>query len=182
MAFRKPTQLEALVRLDARLPGQPIAALRDTQAIGITDEASRAVWATHRARMAARASTARAVEPDLQLATRDPYALRYAALTAFVMALLFGSVWEIRNGITPAGTAQAAAGPTWEGWAQPPTYTGKPTLYLNDQSADVLTLPTGTKLQLRLYGEPGALIVAETVSARTDVPPDRARICRGGFW
>jgi uncharacterized protein (TIGR02302 family) len=171
MAFRKPTRLDALLRLDARLPGQPIAALRDTQAIGITDESSKAVWAAHRARMAARASTARAVEPDLQLATRDPYALRYAALTAFVMALLFGSVWEIKNGLTPAGTAQAAAGPTWEGWAQPPAYTGKPTLYLNDQSADALTLPVGTKLQLRLYGEPGALIVAETVSGRTEVPP-----------
>jgi uncharacterized protein (TIGR02302 family) len=171
MSFRRPTRVEALVRLDARLPGQPIAALRDTQAIGIKDEASRAVWEAHRTRMAARANTARAVEPDLQLATRDPYALRYAALTAFVMALLFGSVWEIRNGITPGGQAQAAAGPTWEGWAQPPAYTGKPTLYLNDQTADVLTLPMGTKLQLRLYGEPGALIVAETVSARTEVPP-----------
>ena len=41
--FRKPSRTEALVRLDANLPGQPIAALRDTMAIGADDPASRAV-------------------------------------------------------------------------------------------------------------------------------------------
>ena len=167
--FRRPTRTEALVRLDARLPGQPIAALLDSQAIGANDPASQAVWAAHRARMAARASTARAVEPNLQLASRDPYALRYVALTALVMALLFGSLWRITSvaGLAP-GAAAAAAGPAWEGWAQPPLYTGKPTLYLNDQTAEALTLPTGTRLQIRLYGEAGALILSETVSGRTD--------------
>ena len=35
--FRIPTRTEALVRLDSRLPGNPIAALRDTQAIGAGD-------------------------------------------------------------------------------------------------------------------------------------------------
>lgn len=168
-AFRRPTRTEALVRLDARLPGQPIAALMDSQAIGANDPASQAVWAAHRARMAARAADARAVEPNLQLASRDPYALRYVALTALVMALMFGSLWRITSvaGLTP-GAAAAASGPTWEGWAQPPLYTGKPTLYLNDQTAEALTLPTGTRLQIRLYGEAGALILSETVSGRTD--------------
>ncbi|MDZ4395035.1 DUF4175 domain-containing protein [Cypionkella sp.] len=172
-AFRRPTRVEALIRLDSKLPGQPIAALRDTQAIGITDEASKAVWAAHRARMAARAATAKPVQPDLQLSSRDPFALRYVALTALVMALMFGSIWRVTSvaGLTPGGTANAAAGPAWEGWAQPPAYTGKPALYLNDQTADALTLPTGTRLQIRLYGEPGALIVTETVSGRTDAPP-----------
>lgn len=171
--FRRPTRTEALIRLDSKLPGQPIAALRDTQAIGITDEASKAVWAAHRTRMAVRAAAARTVEPNLQLASRDPFALRYVALTGLVMAMLFGSIWRVTTvaGITPGGTANAAAGPAWEGWAQPPAYTGKPALYLNDQTADALTLPTGTKLQIRLYGEPGALIITETVSGRTDAPP-----------
>ncbi len=168
-SFRRPSRTEALVRLDARLPGQPIAALLDSQAIGATDPASQAVWAAHRARMAARAASARAVEPNLRLASRDPYALRYVALTALVMALLFGSLWRVTSvaGLAP-GTATAAAGPAWEGWAQPPLYTGKPALYLNDQTAEALTLPTGTRLQIRLYGEPGSLILSETVSGRTE--------------
>ncbi len=170
-AFHKPTRTDALVRLDARLPGQPIAALRDAQAIGGTDPASIAVWNAHRARMAARAAGARPVEPDLRLASRDKYALRYVALTGLVMALVFGSLWRITSvaGLTSGGAAVAAAGPAWEGWAQPPAYTGKPALYLNDQTAEALTLPTGTRLLIRLYGEPGALVLSETVSGRTDV-------------
>ena len=169
-SFRRPTRTEALVRLDARIPGQPIAALRDAQAIGATDPASQAVWNVHRARMAARAAGAKAVEPDLRLASRDTYALRYVALTALVMALIFGSLWRVTSigTLASGGAAVGAAGPAWEGWAQPPAYTGKPALYLNDQTAEALTLPTGTRLQIRLYGEPGALILSETVSGRTD--------------
>ena len=168
--FHKPGRTEALARLDARIPGQPIAALRDAQAIGATDPASIAVWNAHRARMAARAAGARAVEPDLKLASRDKYALRYVALTGLVMALLFGSLARVTSvaGLTSGGAAVAAIGPAWEGWAQPPAYTGKPALYLNDQTANTLTLPSGTRLQIRLYGDPGALILSETISGRTD--------------
>ncbi|TXH95067.1 MAG: TIGR02302 family protein [Pseudorhodobacter sp.] len=172
--FRRPSRVEALVRLDSRLPGQPLAALRDTQAIGANDPASQAVWAAHLARMAERAKAARAVEPDLKLASRDPYALRYVALTGLVMALIFGSIWRLGSisALAPGGATEIAAdGPTWEGWLKPPAYTGKPTLYLNDQTAETLTVPAGAKLQLRLYGEPGSLILAETVSGRTEPPP-----------
>lgn len=172
-SFARPTRTEALMRLDATLAGQPIAALLDAQATGTADPAALAVWQAHRARMAVRAANARAVEPDLRLAPRDPYALRYVAVTAIVMALLFGSIWRVTtvSGLTPGATATAATGPAWEGWAQPPAYTGKPALYLNDQTAESLTLPTGTRLQIRLYGEAGALILSETVSNRTDPPP-----------
>ncbi len=54
--FRKPTAMDALDRLDAAMPGRPIAALRDTQAIGTNDPASLAVWRAHQDRMAARAA------------------------------------------------------------------------------------------------------------------------------
>ena len=172
-SFARPTRTEALIRLDSRLPGQPIAALHDTQVIGAGDAASKAVWAAHRARMAARAAGAKPVEPNLRLSARDPFALRYVALTALVMALMFGSIWRVAsaNAMAPGGGVNTATGPAWEGWAQPPAYTGKPALYLNDQTADVLTLPVGTRLQIRMYGEPGALILSETVSGSTDATP-----------
>ena len=171
--FRRPTREDALIRLDSTLPGRPIAALRDTQAIGSDDPASQAVWNAHRARMAARAATARAVEPNLRLASRDRYGLRYMALTLLVVSLMFGSLWRVASltDLAPGGGAQAATGPAWEGWAQPPAYTAKPTLYLADQLDEVLTLPVGTRVSLRFYGEPGALILAETVSGRTDAVP-----------
>jgi uncharacterized protein (TIGR02302 family) len=171
-AFRAPTRAEALIRLDSRLPGQPLAALTDTQVIGTDDPASLIVWQAHRARMAARAAQARAVEPDLKLARRDPFALRYVALTAFVMAMVFGSLWRVASvqALAPGAGNELAAGPAWEGWAQPPAYTGKPSLYMNDIAEGRLELPIGTRLQFRLYGEVGQLTLAETVSGRTDVP------------
>ena len=170
--FRKPTRDQALARLDSHLPGQPLAALRDSLAMGAQDPATQALWDIHRNRMAQRASSAQAVHPDLRLASRDPYALRYMALTVLVLALIFGSLWRVASLSTlpsPGGAGQVATGPAWEGWAQPPAYTGKPALYLNDQTGPALTLPAGTNLQLRFYGAPGALILAETVSGRTDV-------------
>ena len=171
--FRRPTRAEALARLDASLPGQPLSALSDDLAIGASDPAALAVWQVHRARMAARAATARPVRPMLDLAPRDPFGLRFLALTALVMALMFGSIWRVA-GVTGLGTNPAEAmmnGPSWEAWAQPPLHTGKPALYLNDQPAGTLELPRGTRVQVRLYGELGALTLTETVSAAITPPP-----------
>jgi uncharacterized protein (TIGR02302 family) len=170
--FRRPTRADALDRLDTALPGRPISALTDTQVIGAADPASTAVWQAHRDRMARRAAGAEPVSPDLRLASRDPYALRYVALTALVMALAFGSIWRASSvtALTPGGNADLASGPAWEGWAQPPAYSGKPSLYLNDITRSELELPVGTRILIRLYGEVGALTLAETVSARTEPP------------
>lgn len=171
--FRKPTALDALDRLDATMPGRPIAALRDTQAIGTGDPASLAVWRAHQERMAARAAGARPVQPDLRLSSRDRFSLRYVALTAFVMAALFGSFWKAGTvaGLTPGAALATPGGPSWEAWAQPPAYTGKPSLYLNDITDPALEVPTGTRLQIRLYGPEGGLAVTQTVA---DVPPPPA--------
>ena len=167
--FRWPSRHEALARLDATLPGRPIAALRDTQAIGSHDPASVAVWQAHLIRMAERSRLARAVEPDLRLSSRDRYGLRYVALTVFVMAVLFGSLWRVAE-VAQIATGQAgtdlAAGPAWEGWIQPPAYTGKPSLYLNDIAEGPLTVPQGSKVTLRLYGAVGDLTLDETISGR----------------
>jgi uncharacterized protein (TIGR02302 family) len=169
--FRVPTRGDALIRLDAALPGRPIAALTDQQAIGAQDAASAAVWRVHLARMAERAAAARPVAPDLALAGRDPFALRYVALTALVAALMFGSIWRATSvaSLTPGADTATLSGPVWEGWATPPAYTGKPGLYLNDITQATLDLPVGTRIQIRLYGEVGALTLAETVSQRTEV-------------
>ncbi len=170
--FRLPSLGAAMARLDRSLPGRPIQALLDDPAIGKSDPAAMAVWRAHKARMAARTATARAVPADLRVSRRDPYALRYVAVLAFGMALLFGSVLRVASVADMApGRGGLAQGPVWEGWAEPPRYTGKPTLYLNDLDAGPLTLPAGTLITLRFYGDVGALTLAETVSGRTtDVP------------
>ncbi|XDA97802.1 TIGR02302 family protein [Sulfitobacter sp. LCG007] len=170
--FRLPRRDDALARLDATLPGRPLKALQDTQAIGATDAASTAVWRAHLARMARRAESARPVPADLRVSSRDPYALRYVALLAFAIALLFGSIWRVGSvaGMGPGG-GTLASGPVWEGWAESPRYTGRPTIYLNDIPEGPLEVPAGSLVTLRLYGEVGALALSESVSGRTAAPP-----------
>ncbi len=174
MRFHWPTRIEALARLDATLPGRPIAALTDAQALGAADAGSLAVWRAHVARMAQRAKAARASAPDLRLSRRDPYALRYAALTALVVAFVFGSIWRVAEAPKLAGgigLGGAATGPSWEGWVEPPAYTGKPSVYLNTVNATDLSLPEGSRIILRLYGRPGSISVDESVS---DTPQENA--------
>ncbi|SHH05405.1 TIGR02302 family protein [Cognatiyoonia sediminum] len=168
--FKWPSRQEAVDKVDAALPGRPIAAVADSQAIGSGDAASEAVWQAHMARMAERTKDAAAVEPDLRVADRDPYGLRFIALLFFVCALTFGSLFRITTVGESLSTdgPNLAAGPVWEGWVTPPAYTGKPTLYLNDIPPGPLPVPVGSEIALRLYGEVGALTVAETVSGRTE--------------
>ncbi len=163
-----PSRDMAIARLDATLPGRPIAALRDAPAVGKDDAASQALWAAHQKRMAARTQGAKAVQPDLRISRLDPFGLRYTAILLLMMAFFVGSFSNLASvrDLGPGGGAALASGPTWEGWIEPPSYTGRPALYLNDQPAGKLVLPEGSRVLLRLYGEVGALTVAETVSGR----------------
>ena len=171
--FRLPTRAEAMVRLDESLPGRPLQALLDTQATGDNDPASMAVWKAHKARMLERAAQAKPVGGDLRVSRRDPYALRYLAALVFGVALIFGSIWRVGSvtDMAPGAGAGLATGPVWEGWAESPRYTGRPTIYLNDITGDTLSVPVGSLITLRMYGEVGALTVAETVSGRTGEVP-----------
>lgn len=166
--FNLPTHAEALERLDATMPGRPITTLLDTPAVGGSDPASQSVWATHVARMANRAASARAPQPDLRVSRGDPYAVRYVGAVAIAMALLFGGLSRVTEvGEVPLGpgAATASAGPSWEGWVEPPIYTGLPSLYLNDITAPGFEAPLGSDITLRAYGAPGE------ITLRTDIGP-----------
>ncbi len=164
--LRWPSRDAALARLDASLGGRPIQAILDQPAPLGDDPGTQALWQAHQKRMAEKAAGARPVAPDLRIAARDPYALRYVAVLGLMLAALFGSVSQLATVVPQGGNTVIATGPSWEGWAEPPSYTGLPTLYLNDIASAELELPQGTRMTLRLYGVPGALSVAETISGR----------------
>lgn len=173
--FHMPSRPEALDRLDQTMPGRPISALVDHPAIGGDDPATMNVWRVHVERMAVRAAAARAPKPDLRVADRDPFGLNFIAVTAFAMALLFGTIWKVAD----VGDALAAApeavlgGPSWEGWVEPPLYTGLPSLYLNDIHLDEFEAPAGSRITLRVYGEPGQIQIQHSVEGETDqIDPD----------
>ncbi|MCR8548794.1 TIGR02302 family protein [Salipiger sp. P9] len=170
-----PRRDEALARLDSTMRGNPIQAALDDQAIGAADMGSQAVWQAHQARMRARLAQARPVEPDLRVAKADPFALRYVALLVFAVALVFGSFLRVSSvtAMGPTGV-DLASGPAWEGWMEPPGYTRLPSVYLNDITAPGIDVPEGAQITLRMYGEVGALSVAEDVSGRS-LPPEAAQ-------
>lgn len=166
--FRWPSAAEARARIDDTLPGRPLAALRDTPALGRDDPGAESVWAVHLARMRRLAAGARPVAADLRLAAFDPWALRLLAIVAVIAALAFA---RDRGFESVTATLQAppggavAAGPTFEGWAEPPAYTGRPTLYLPEVSGDApVSVPQGTVVTLRVYGPSEQFALAETVS------------------
>ena len=171
MRFRLPSAAEAALRLDGALPGRPLTALADAPAIGGADAEGRAMWAAHRAAMARRLDAARAVPGDLRLAARDPYGLRYVAVIALAVGLLFGQAARLGDMPVPGGAAGAVAeGPAWEGWVRPPAHTGLPVLYLADQPPGTIELHEGSEIAIRLYGAPGALTVDESVSDAAEPP------------
>jgi uncharacterized protein (TIGR02302 family) len=166
--FRWPTEAAARARIDATLPGRPLASLRDTPAMGRDDPGAQAVWAAHLARMRRLAALAKPVSADLRLASRDPWALRLMALVLLFAALLFARdprIETVSAALRPAPGAAVAAGPSFEGWAEPPAYTGHPTFYLPEVAGDApLAVPEGTVVTLRVYGEPDRFGLEESVS------------------
>ncbi len=174
--FRWPSMVEAADRIDRSLKGRPLTALWDVQAIGAEDGASVAIWRAHVTRMAAQASKAETVEPDLRISDRDPYGLRYMAVTAFAMALLFGTVTRgsLTEILAPGTGEIVAGGPIFEGWIEPPRYTGLPGIYLNDATGpEALPVPEGSKVTLRLYGDMGDVAVSETLSGAPNSAKDK---------
>ena len=171
--YRHPSASDALSRLDARLPNQPIAAVLDEQAQGTSDPVTAALWQRHRERMIAQTREAHYVEPDLRVAYADPFGLRYLAILGFAVAVLFGPSGARPDRAVEAGQPVTLAEASWEGWIEPPTYTDKPTLYLADQTSGVFEVAKGARITIRFYGKLGALTLAETVSGRPadEVPP-----------
>ncbi len=171
--FHWPKMEDAADRLDRSLKGRPLTAMWDSQAIGADDTASTGVWRAHVEQMTARAAKAKAVEPDLRISRRDPFGLRYVAATAVVIAVMFGSVNDgsgLRDVLSPQESVAEITGPIYEGWIEPPRYTGLPTIYLNEISGgDRLPVPVGSKVTLRLYGQTDGLAFNESVSGREAV-------------
>ena len=127
------------------------------------------------------AATARPVRADLRLAARDPWALRLMALVLLLAALVFArdrGVESVAGGAAARRRrAAVAAGPSFEGWAEPPAYTGRPTLYLPEVPGDApVSVPQGTRGDAaRLRRRRSASPSAETVSGGAP-----ARAGRGG--
>ena len=155
MRFRLPSRAEGVARLDEVTDGFVVSALEDRQATGLSDPQAGALWERHQEMMAERARQVEVPPPDLRLSDRDPWALRLAGVVAVIAALIFARGEGLPDASLLAEPDELlASGPSFEAWATPPAYTGKPVIYLSqDTSGKRFDLPEGSEIMIRIYGE-----------------------------
>ena len=165
-SFKMPARAEAVARLDEASDGFVVSALEDTQATALNDPAAQALWARHQEMMADRAATVKVAAPDLKLSGRDPWALRLMAVVGVLAALIFARGDGFSGAaIVPDDGNTLAAGPSFEAWASPPAYTGKPVIYLTQETnGKSFDLPEGSEIVMRVYGEATEFALTETIS------------------
>ncbi|MEK6205747.1 MAG: DUF4175 domain-containing protein, partial [Amylibacter sp.] len=163
--FAFANQNEAIMRLDENATGNPVSSLTDQQFIGLDDEGSQELWRLHQHCMALEAGNTEVQAPHIRLAKRDPWGFRLIALLFFTSAVLFGrasteqSLLETFQDLA-SGTTQTVA--SFEAWADPPGYTGFPSIYLNMlKDGPALEIPEGSQLILRSYGGSELEIVSD---------------------
>ena len=152
-----PTRADAMRRLDDSLGTRAVTMLDEEIAVGRGNDDAERLWQAHRARVSARAETARAPDADLRLAPFDPWNLRFASVALLLAALGFAQVGgadRIAALLDPAPPAARAAtlAPALEAWAAPPPYTGAAPIYLTEKSGETITVPTGSIVTLRASG------------------------------
>ncbi|MEM0977926.1 MAG: TIGR02302 family protein [Pseudomonadota bacterium] len=168
-SFVAPRREDAIARLDGAFEHTPLAVLHDDLPERASEE-TRRLWDLHKARSAEAAKAAQPSAPKIRLAWRDRFALRLIAALLLVGIGLFAQrtvVGVLGEGIS-SGTEPVALGPSFEGWIEPPAYTGEPTYYLDHDSARTLTVPKGSTVLLRVYGDADRAAFSETVSESGD--------------
>ncbi len=153
-----PTEAEAWAKLDADAPDRPATTLFDSLEAGADDPRTQAIWAAHRARMAAKARRSRPAPPDLRLSSRDTWALRYAAPLSLLGAIFLTAgdgAARLDAALSPTQDVAAATGPVLsiEAWATPPIYTGAPPAYLTEltNTEAAVTLPVGSLIAIQVF-------------------------------
>jgi uncharacterized protein (TIGR02302 family) len=153
--FQTPTWEEGARRVerDSALEHRPITEQRDRIAVGVGDAYAEALWRAHIRSMLARIGKLRVSLPSSKLQQHDPYYLRYAILLLLIAGFLFaGSQWRTRLALTlspDAGSETAAA--NVDAWINPPAYTGLPPVYLRPGQSQIVSVPAGSELIVRVH-------------------------------
>jgi uncharacterized protein (TIGR02302 family) len=159
--FRMPTAAEVDRRIEAAnaLPHTPLQVQTDRPS-GRESAFAQALWEEHRRRMAARLSRLGSDLPRPRVPERDPWALRAVAALVLVAAFAFSfgpHGGSIADAFRMRPLAEALP-PRIDAWVTPPSYTGKPPIFLTaeaNQGAAAFTVPQGSAVALRVTGGTG---------------------------
>lgn len=161
--FQSPSPAEIDRRIEAsnHLEHAPVLTQTDTLSPASQDAFAQALWHEHRKRMASRLNALSGDLPRAGVPERDPWALRAVAPLLLFIALGFSS-GPLGGTLTDAFRSHAASSFTpvrVDAWVTPPTYTGKPPIFLTvqQQGKDVpaFRVPTGTTIAVRVAGASG---------------------------
>jgi uncharacterized protein (TIGR02302 family) len=148
--FAWPAREAAVRRLerDSEVPHRPLVAVQDRLAAGENDSMATALWEAHRRREAERLASLSNKPARPGLAVLDTWALRFVPILALVVALATTGGWRsdrMAAAVTPAFPPPPPVVANL--WIAPPTYTGKPPIYLDMAEHDkLLRVPVGSKL------------------------------------
>lgn len=157
--IRWPTRKDAIRRLEVtnELPHRPLTTLLDTLGTEPRDPLGRALWETHRARMAAALRNLRLFRPRSRLGERDPYALRAIVLIGLIAGFVAAgdrAGQRLLDAFAVAGGPNTVIAAKVDAWVTPPTYTGKPPVFLTGIAAGPVDVdvPQGSALVIRVHG------------------------------
>jgi uncharacterized protein (TIGR02302 family) len=147
--FLWPRSIDAERRLerDSGLSHRPVSE-RDDRLVN-NDPFAAALWRLHQAR--GLPSRFRLGLPRVSIAERDPHGLRWYLLIAVTVGLVMARGGTAER-LIRAFDSGAGAAASLDAWIDPPPYTGLPLTSLHIGDDNVITVPQGSVLNLRVHG------------------------------
>lgn len=161
--FRLPRWDDGARRIETQsgLSDRPLTEGQDVLAAGHGDPYAEALWRETLRRRLAAARNLRVGWPSPGLAARDPRALRYVVLLLIAAsALVANTDWRERLGrafLASDNATGVVAG--LDAWVDPPGYTGLPPVYLSPTMRGPISVPAGSRLNIRVHGSDYAPIL-----------------------
>lgn len=175
-AFRWPsaTEIDRRIELANRLRHRPVTTQTDRPA-GSADDFSDALWREHQRRLAEGLGALSGDLPRPRVPERDPWALRALVPLLLVVGFAFStSPYGGRVGDAFRPHAATGAVPARiDAWVTPPSYTGKPPIFLTaetNRGQEGFEVPAGSEVSLRVTGGSGE----ESLSFRAAAAPEGA--------
>jgi uncharacterized protein (TIGR02302 family) len=162
-----PNRQSALRHLEksSGLEHRPITGLDDLIGLRADEQSGAALWRAHRQQLFSRIRNLKIRWPSINLASRDPYALRILVLILLLAAAIAagGEGPERIAAAFNTGRAQAPWSARADAFVVPPPYTGEElkALPLGAQSiqAPTFVVPEGSELAVRVHGTGGVALL-----------------------
>lgn len=147
-----PLEKDAIARLDRQVPHRVVASLSDRLVMRNPEAAE--LWQLHQRRLAAQLQQIGLYRPHPNIFRRDRYGMRFLFLLLLAVgAVAAGPERLARLQRAFDGSSASLLAPRLDAWVTPPSYTGRPPVFLDMKGQDAraihLVVPQGSVFTLR---------------------------------